>query len=114
VRIKNLCNDVRWPALTGVSLDNHSAVDIALPPGLKEFEHYDLTIPEPWAGRIWAKTLCSSQGDNCKIGDCGYKNCNGYSSQNTTLVEFNMKNGTVWYDISLGEYRCFVAFLFVH
>jgi hypothetical protein len=103
VQIVNLCTDMRWPALTGVNINNHSAVAMEMPPGLKPSDHYELSIPEPWAGRVWAKTLCSSQGDECQIGDCGSKNCNGYSSQNTTLVEFNMQNGTVWYDISLGE-----------
>lgn len=106
VQIKNLCNEVRWPALTGISLGNHSVVDIASPPSLEKFADYNLTIPEPWAGRVWAKASCSSNGDNCQIGDCGHKNCNGFSSQNTTLVEFNMNNGTVWYDISLGKYMC--------
>ena len=103
VQIINLCSDVRWPALTGVSLDTHSAVEIALPPGLEQFQTYNFSIPEPFTGRLWAKALCSSQGDECQVGDCGYKDCNGYSSQNTTLIEFNMKNGTVWYDISLGK-----------
>jgi hypothetical protein len=70
---------------TGVSLDTHSALELGLPPGLKQFQVYNLSIPEPWAGRIWAKTSCSSQGDQCQVGDCGYINCNGYSSQNTTL-----------------------------
>lgn len=96
VEIDNHCNQTLWPALTG------QPGELPLPPALSYNGSFKLSVPMSWAGRIWAKSHCRGNGTNCKVGDCGRANCNGASSTNTTLVELNIKNGTVFYDISLG------------
>ncbi|KXJ85150.1 thaumatin, partial [Microdochium bolleyi] len=52
------------------------------------------------AGRVWARQYCEN-GTNCAIGDCGSGDCWNYSADNTTLFEFTLKSGSLWYDISL-------------
>ena len=96
IEIDNHCNETLWPALTG------QPGDLPLPPALNYKGVFNLSVPENWGGRIWAKSHCTENGSNCMVGDCGTANCNGASSTNTTLIEFNIMNMTIFYDISLG------------
>lgn len=98
VEIDNKCNETLWPALTG-----EPNIELPLPRALHPGDLFNVSIAEPWAGRIWAKSHCYKNGTGCQVGDCGRDNCNGASAQNTTLVEFNVENETIWYDISLGR-----------
>lgn len=107
IHIYNRCNGSRWPAITGVGLNRNSPIDLPMPPRLLQGETYDLTVAEPWAGRVWTRSGCNETGCNCTVGDCGQSNCNGLSSKNVTLVEFTIQNRTIFYDISIGKLALF-------
>ena len=103
VSLTNYCNETLCPALTGVDPESGMVMPIQSPSCLKSLQTQILSINPPWAGRIWARAGCHN-GTRCQIGDCGRENCNGLSSQNTTLIEFTLqKNNLLWYDISLGR-----------
>ncbi|KAE8098384.1 hypothetical protein FH972_016453 [Carpinus fangiana] len=68
-----------------------------------------LDIPNPWTGRFWARTGCSTDGSGkftCATADYGSSqvSCNGKSAiPPTSLVEFDIAliDGQDFYDVSL-------------
>ena len=103
IYMRNNCSKTLWPAITGVNLTSKRPVNIPTPPKLSKNESCGITVPEPWAGRVWAKSGCNDTGCSCVVGDCGQPNCNGLSSRNTTLAEMAVQNHSIFYDISLGK-----------
>ena len=97
MEILNRCNRTLWPAM------NSNWSGAPLPPALNYGDTFKYNAPDDFYGRIWAKSHCDGNGTHCKVGDCGKANCYMASSLNTTLLEFNAVNGTLWYDISLGR-----------
>lgn len=74
---------------------------------LEKGQSQDYAIPsDGWAGRLWPKTGCDSNGTNCAAGEavqpCPPSGCNPPAD---TLIEFNFSNlsstNPTWYDISL-------------
>ncbi|QCD79611.1 Ras-related C3 botulinum toxin substrate 1 [Vigna unguiculata] len=99
----NQCNYTVWPALSSnVSL---STTGFVLPSG----ENSSVNVPVNWVGRIWGRTLCTTDSVtgkfSCATGDCssGKIACNGrQGSPPNTLVEFSLDiNDTDYYDVSL-------------
>ncbi|KOM53362.1 hypothetical protein LR48_Vigan09g202100 [Vigna angularis] len=100
----NQCNYTVWPALTGnVSL---STTGFVFPSG----ENSSVNVPVNWLGRIWGRTLCTTDSItgkfSCATGDCssGKIACNGSGgSPPNTLVEFSLDgfNDIDFYDVSL-------------
>jgi len=67
-----------------------------------------LNVADNWAGRVWARTGCSFNGNGqgrCVTGDCGSKlQCNGAGGvPPVTLAEVTLRGhgGLDYYDISL-------------
>lgn len=65
----------------------------------------DIYVPSDlMGGRIWGRTGCDSNGQNCETGDCGALECNGRQGVNPqTLAEFGLCEWLCldFYDISL-------------
>jgi hypothetical protein len=86
VSFKNYCEDTPlWPVIEG-----------SPPIGVLEYGHSSdsFYIPVGWHGRLWADEDCDRNGVICNI------------SKHVTLVEATVNQTIVWYDISLGIYRC--------
>lgn len=67
IRIKNNCSFTVWPGIQGDPEHEH-----LLNGGfaLDGFKTHTFNTPRNWAGRIWGRTNCDSQG-KCETGDCG-------------------------------------------
>ncbi|XP_051172830.1 uncharacterized protein LOC127289095 isoform X2 [Leptopilina boulardi] len=101
IKIYNNCPYTIWPGILGN-------------PGHENFENggfqlnsravHIINAPNNWAGRIWGRTNCNSQG-RCETGDCGNKiQCNGAGgTPPVSLPEmtFTGNGGIDYYDVSL-------------
>nr|ACH63230.1 thaumatin-like protein [Rheum australe] len=105
--IHNNCPYTIWPATLGNSgIPQLSTTGFALGQGVTS----SIGAPAGWAGRIWARTFCGTDGSGqfgCPVGDCGTGqiSCNGRSgAPPTSLVEIALNgNGGSQdsYDVSL-------------
>ncbi|GJS42894.1 thaumatin-like protein 1b [Tanacetum coccineum] len=76
---------------------------------LQPSQSNSVEIPPGWSGRMWGRTLCSTDANGrftCVTGDCGSGTveCNGGgAAPPTTLAEFTLNgaNGMDFYDVSL-------------
>ncbi|KAD7479208.1 hypothetical protein E3N88_02344 [Mikania micrantha] len=76
---------------------------------LQPSQSNSIPIPSSWSGRIWGRTLCSTDSTGrftCVTGDCGSGTveCNGGgAAPPATLAEFTLNgaNGMDFYDVSL-------------
>ncbi|KAF5768992.1 putative Thaumatin family [Helianthus annuus] len=76
---------------------------------LEPSQSNSISIPPSWSGRIWGRTLCSTDSTGrftCVTGDCGSGTveCNGSgAAPPATLAEFTLNgaNGMDFYDVSL-------------
>ncbi|XP_074270486.1 thaumatin-like protein 1b [Silene latifolia] len=106
--IQNRCPDTIWPAtLAGSGTPQLASTGFQLSPGSTT----SLDLPTGWSGRLWARTLCSTDSlgkFNCDTGDCGSGTitCNGAGgAPPASLIEFTLSghngNDQDFYDISL-------------
>jgi hypothetical protein len=105
--IANNCEHTVWPGI--LSSAGSAGVDttgFALAPG----ESRALSVPSGWSGRLWGRTLCSTDAATgrfaCVTGDCGSgrQDCGGGgAAPPATLAEFTMdgSGGMDFYDVSL-------------
>ncbi|KAI3704514.1 hypothetical protein L1987_74736 [Smallanthus sonchifolius] len=76
---------------------------------LQPTQSNSISIPPGWSGRMWGRTLCSTDSTGrftCLTGDCGSGTieCNGGgAAPPATLAEFTLNgaNGMDFYDVSL-------------
>jgi hypothetical protein len=91
--ITNNCWYTVWPGiLSGVGSPSLETTGFELPPGASQ----TLQAPAGWSGRLWGRTLCTTDGTNnkfaCATGDCGSGavSCGGgNAAPPATLAEFN-------------------------
>lgn len=61
-------------------------------------------VPRGWAGRMWPRTGCDQNGNNCQTGSCGNRiQCNGAGGHPpASLVEITLNGygGKDFYDVS--------------
>ncbi|KAL9319693.1 hypothetical protein ACSQ67_011532 [Phaseolus vulgaris] len=99
----NQCDYTVWPALS--SNVNLSTTGFVLPSG----QNFSVNVPVNWNGRIWGRTLCTTDTItgkfSCLTGDCrsGKIACDSGGSPPNTLVEFGLDsiNRLDFYDVSL-------------
>lgn len=101
----NNCQYTVWPGtLTGGGGAQLSSTGFELAPRATR----SLTASAPWTGRVWGRTLCSTDSSgrfSCKTADCasGQVSCNGAGAiPPATLAEFTLQtNGNQdFYDVS--------------
>ncbi|KAF7134559.1 hypothetical protein RHSIM_Rhsim08G0032900 [Rhododendron simsii] len=105
--ITNLCSYPIWPGLlSGAGTPQLPTTGFALNSGAST----TIPIPTSWSGRIWGRTLCSTDPTTgkftCLTADCGSGTieCNGACAvPPATLAEFTLNgaNGLDFYDVSL-------------
>nr|QIB84899.1 thaumatin-like protein [Panax notoginseng] len=105
-RIVNKCRYTVWPGiLTGADRT------VLTPTGftLKSGRSKTISAPKSWSGRLWGRTLCSTDSTgkfSCVTGDCGSEKieCAGSGAiPPATLAEFTLNGdaGLDFYDVSL-------------
>jgi hypothetical protein len=105
--ITNKCSYVVWPGmLSGAGTAPLTTTGFTLQPG----ESNSIAIPPSWSGRLWGRTLCSTDPTTnkftCSTGDCGSSTleCSGAgATPPATLAEFTLNgaNALDFYDVSL-------------
>ncbi|PUZ59081.1 hypothetical protein GQ55_4G012400 [Panicum hallii var. hallii] len=105
--ITNSCDYTVWPGiLSNAGAPPPSTTGFALPPG----QSLAVTVASVWSGRIWGRTLCSTDSSgtfSCATADCGSgaAECSGRgAAPPATLAEFTLAGGTGgddFYDVSL-------------
>lgn len=104
--IVNKCSYPVWPGiLSGAGTAQLPTTGFALQPG----ESDAVAVPTAWSGRIWGRTLCSTDSSgkfSCATGDCGSSTveCAGSGAiPPATLAEFTLNGaeGLDFYDVSL-------------
>ncbi|KAL8211175.1 hypothetical protein R6Q57_005612 [Mikania cordata] len=104
--LTNQCNYPVWAGLlSGAGTPPLPTTGFPLQPT----QSNPITIPQNWSGRIWGRTLCSTDSTGrftCVTGDCGSGTveCNGAgATPPATLTEFTLNgaNGMDFYDVSL-------------
>ncbi|CAN0918741.1 Thaumatin-like protein 1 [Linum grandiflorum] len=105
--IANNCNYPIWPGiLSSAGTDQLSTTGFLLQPS----QSSALTFPPAWSGRLWARTLCTTDPTTnkftCLTGDCGSGSleCSGGgASPPATLAEFTLNGAESkdFYDVSL-------------
>lgn len=105
--IINQCTYTVWPGiLSGAGTPPLSPTGFILQPG----ESTAISVPTSWSGRLWGRTLCSTDPATgkfvCATGDCGSGTleCSGAGAvPPATLAEFtlNADDGLDFYDVSL-------------
>ncbi|KAK7360206.1 hypothetical protein VNO77_02188 [Canavalia gladiata] len=102
----NKCSYSVWPGiLSGAGTAQLATTGFALKPG----ETNAVAVPTSWSGRLWGRTLCSTDSAGkffCVTGDCGSSavECGGGgASPPVTLAEFTLNGagGLDFYDVSL-------------
>ncbi|CAL4969576.1 unnamed protein product [Urochloa decumbens] len=105
--ITNNCQYTVWPGiLSSAGSAGMDATGFALASG----ESRAMAVPSGWSGRLWGRTLCSTDAGtsrfSCVTGDCrsGKQDCaGGGAAPPATLAEFTMdgSGGMDFYDVSL-------------
>ncbi|OWM78546.1 thaumatin-like protein 1b [Punica granatum] len=103
--IKNNCPYTVWPATLTGSGSQLSTTGFELASGASNA----IDVPNPWSGRVWGRTSCSTDGSGrftCQTGDCGsgVVACNGAGGvPPASLAELTLVagGGQDTYDISL-------------
>ncbi|KAJ6836223.1 thaumatin-like protein 1b [Iris pallida] len=104
--ITNNCDYTVWPGLlSGAGTAPLQSTGFALAKG----ESQSLAVPAAWSGRLWGRTLCSTDAAgrfSCATGDCGSSSvqCSGSgAAPPATLAEFTLdgSGGMDFYDVSL-------------
>lgn len=104
--ITNNCGDTVWPGiLSNAGVAPLSTTGFALQKG----ESKPLDVPANWGGRLWGRTLCSTDSTGkftCKTGDCGSGKveCSGAGAKPpASLAEFTLDGADQkdFYDVSL-------------
>ncbi|TVU30182.1 hypothetical protein EJB05_21792, partial [Eragrostis curvula] len=105
--VSNNCGHTVWPGiLSSAGSPPLDSTGFALAPG----ESRLLPAPSGWSGRLWGRTLCSSDVAtgrfSCATGDCGSGRleCAGSgAAPPATLAEFTLDghDGLDFYDVSL-------------
>ncbi|PWA43540.1 Thaumatin [Artemisia annua] len=104
-----LTNQCTYPIWTGLLSGAGTAPLPTTGFPLQPSQSNAVEIPPGWSGRIWGRTLCSTDATgrfSCVTGDCGSGTveCNGAgAAPPTTLAEFTLNgaNGMDFYDVSL-------------
>ncbi|MCH97582.1 thaumatin-like protein 1-like, partial [Trifolium medium] len=106
--IVNQCNYTVWPANSYTTSGNATTATTGFI--LKPGENSTITLPAKWSGRIWGRTLCTTNSTtgnfSCVTGDCGSGKlaCVGKSgSPPMTEAEFTLNglNDQDFYDVNL-------------
>lgn len=104
--ITNNCKYTVWPGiLSSAGSAGMDSTGFVLAPG----ESRTMSVPAGWSGRLWGRTLCSTDSGGkftCVTGDCGSsrQDCaGGGAAPPATLAEFTMdgSGGMDFYDVSL-------------
>ncbi|KAL2333805.1 hypothetical protein Fmac_015018 [Flemingia macrophylla] len=104
--IVNKCSYPVWPGiLPGAGTAQLATTGFALQPG----ESSAVPVPTAWSGRVWGRTLCSTDSAgkfSCVTGDCGSYavKCGGRGAvPPVTLAEFTLNGagGLDFYDVSV-------------
>ncbi|CAI9272282.1 unnamed protein product [Lactuca saligna] len=104
--LTNQCNYPVWAGLlSGAGTAPLPTTGFPLQPS----QSNSVEVPPGWSGRMWGRTLCSTDSTgrfSCVTGDCGSGTveCNGSgAAPPTTLAEFTLNgaNGMDFYDVSL-------------
>nr|XP_043633856.1 thaumatin-like protein 1b [Erigeron canadensis] len=104
--LTNQCSYPVWTGLlSGAGTPPLPTTGFPLQPG----QSNSVSMPPSWSGRIWGRTLCSTDSTGrftCVTGDCGSgtMECNGGgAAPPATLAEFTLNgaNGMDFYDVSL-------------
>lgn len=102
----NNCGYTVWPGiLSNAGISPLSTTGFPLQAG----ESKSVTTPTNWSGRMWGRTLCSTDSTGkftCLTGDCGsgqIECSGGGAAPPATLAEFTLagSNGMDFYDVSL-------------
>ncbi|XP_071699702.1 thaumatin-like protein [Rutidosis leptorrhynchoides] len=100
---QNRCEKTIWPAIQpngGQPLLMEGGLE------LKAQESINITAPQGWSGRIWARNGCTFNDNGegaCTTGDCGNGlYCNGAGGEPpASLAEFTLDGPLDFYDVSL-------------
>ncbi|KAL5173135.1 Thaumatin-like protein 1 [Glycine soja] len=104
--IVNKCSYPVWPGiLSGAGTAQLATTGFALQPG----QSNAVAVPTAWSGRLWGRTLCSTDSAgkfSCVTGDCGSSavECGGGGAvPPATLAEFTLNGagGLDFYDVSV-------------
>ncbi|KAM7251668.1 hypothetical protein ACFE04_023551 [Oxalis oulophora] len=105
--IMNKCSYTVWPGiLSGAGTAPLSSTGFTLQSG----ESSSISVPPAWSGRLWGRTLCSTDPTTnkftCLSADCGSSTleCSGAgATPPATLAEFTLNGdgGLDFYDVSL-------------
>jgi hypothetical protein len=105
--ITNNCEYTVWPGiLSGAGSAGVGSTGLSLAPGQSQ----TLLAPTGWSGRMWGRTLCSTEATTgkftCVTGDCGSGRVDyvgGGGAPPATLAEFTLdgSGGMDFYDVSL-------------
>ncbi|OEL27234.1 Thaumatin-like protein 1 [Dichanthelium oligosanthes] len=106
--IINNCGYTVWPGiLSGAGSAALDTTGFQLAPG----QSRTLSAPAGWSGKLWGRTLCSTDDSTgkftCVTGDCGsgWQDCaGGNAAPPATLAEFTLDGsggGMDFYDVSL-------------
>ncbi|KAJ1692632.1 hypothetical protein LUZ63_009330 [Rhynchospora breviuscula] len=106
-RVTNNCQYTTWPGmLSNAGVAPLATTGFQLQPG----ETRAIDVPPSWSGRVWARSLCTSDPTSgrfsCATGDCGSGaiECGGGgAAPPVTLVEFTLNGAgnNDFYDVSL-------------
>ncbi|KAF3332248.1 thaumatin-like protein 1b [Carex littledalei] len=106
-KVTNNCGYTIWPGiLSNAGLAPLTTTGFQLQPG----ETRVIEVPASWSGRLWARTLCTSDPTSgkfsCATGDCGSGTVEcggGGAAPPVSLVEFTLNGGgnNDFYDVSL-------------
>ncbi|XP_060871291.1 uncharacterized protein LOC132945534 [Metopolophium dirhodum] len=103
IRIKNNCSFTVWPGIQGDQEHEHLLNGGFL---LDAYKTHTFNTPRNWAGRIWGRTNCDSQG-KCETGDCGNKiHCSGSRAvppASFAEMKFTRSDGLDFYHVSMLE-----------
>lgn len=103
--ITNNCDYTVWPGI----LSNAGTAPLGTTGFvLQQGESNSLDAPTNWSGRLWGRTLCTTDSTgkfSCGTGDCGSGTveCSGGAAPPATLAEFTLdgSGGNDFYDVSL-------------